>query len=201
MIEKLKTWVSAGAEAITGTLLAAMFVTFLLQVGSRYAPNIIDRLGLADAIPVLGAIRPLGWTLELCLILWIWIVFFGCAFVVRQRDHVTFDIFYLAAPRGIRRIMALITAAAIVAGMAWSFLPTWDYVDFMRLRRTSTVENPFNGEKIRLKWIFIVYMLFLAALVLRYAWGFVTVLRHGPPDDEHALLAPGPDAQVGERAP
>ena len=37
---------------------------------------------------------PFGWTLELCLILWVWLVFFGCAFVVRQRDQVTFDVLY-----------------------------------------------------------------------------------------------------------
>jgi hypothetical protein len=63
---------------------------------------------------MLDAIEPLGWTLELCLILWVWIVFFGCAFIVREKDHVTFDIFYLAAGRRLRRGMALVASAAIV---------------------------------------------------------------------------------------
>lgn len=187
MIEKLKIWVTTGANAIAGFMLAAMFTTFLLQIGSRYSPQIISYFGLAETIPFLGSIQPLGWTLELCLILWIWIVFFGCAFNVRERDHVTFDIFYLAAPRGIRRIMALIAAGAIVAGMAWSFLPMWDYVDFMRIRRTSSVENPFTGDKIRLKYIFIIYMVFLGAVILRYSWRFIDVIRNGPPDSAHAL--------------
>jgi TRAP-type C4-dicarboxylate transport system permease small subunit len=188
MIEKLKNWFSVGTDAIAGLMLAAMFATFLLQIGSRYSPQIISNLGLAETFPWLGTIEPLGWTLELCLILWIWIVFFGCAFNVRERDHVTFDILYLAAPRGPRRIMALIAAAAIVVGMAWSFLPMWDYVDFMRIRRTSSVENPFTGDKIRLKWIFIIYMVFMAALIARYAWRFVETLRNGPPDSAHDIV-------------
>jgi C4-dicarboxylate transporter DctQ subunit len=193
MIEKLKTWFNAGADAIAGTMLAAMFATFLLQIGSRYGPHIIDRLGLAEVFPALGSIEPLGWTLELCLILWLWIVFFGCAFHVRERDHVTFDILYLAVPRGPRRIMALLAAAAIVAGMVWSFLPMWDYVDFMRMRRTSSVENPFTGDKIRLKWIFIIYMVFMAALILRYLWRLVDIVRNGPPDDSHEIVAGATD--------
>jgi TRAP-type C4-dicarboxylate transport system permease small subunit len=123
-------------------MLAAMFFTFLLQVGSRYAD--LDSRVTGDP----ARSSRLGWTLELCLILWVWIVFFGCAFTVRERDHVTFDIFYLAAGRRLRRGMALLASAAIVAGMIWSFLPTWDYVDFMRMRRTSTVENPFTGDQI-----------------------------------------------------
>jgi C4-dicarboxylate transporter DctQ subunit len=35
-----------------------------------------------------------GWTLEFCLLLWVWMIFAGCAFVVRDEDHVTFDVLY-----------------------------------------------------------------------------------------------------------
>lgn len=180
MLSTLKTWFSTLTNTIAAALLAAMFVTFLLQIFSRYV-----------------MLQPFGWTLELCLILWVWIVFFGCAFNVREKDHVTFDIFYLAARRPVQRILALIAAGAIVVGMAVSFLPTWDYVDFMRMRRTSTFENPFTGDKIRLKWIFIIYMVFLGALVLRYGARFVQVIVKGPPDD-HLLVddpAAGEDAR------
>lgn len=187
MFSKLKAGFSTLTNTIAAAMLAAMFVTFLLQVGSRYTPQIVDNLGLSGRYEWLDNIEPLGWTLELCLILWVWIVFFGCAFNVREKDHVTFDIFYLAARPGPRRIMALLTSGAIVIGMAVAFLPTWDYVDFMRMRRTSTVENPFTGDQIRLKWIFIIYMVFLGALLLRYGWRFVVTLRHGPPDDHHLI--------------
>jgi hypothetical protein len=36
-------------------------------------------------------------------------------------------------------------------------------------------------------WIFIVYMVFMAALILRYGWRFVVTLRDGPPDDHHLI--------------
>ncbi|WP_298963893.1 TRAP transporter small permease [uncultured Roseibium sp.] len=159
-----------GTEFIAATMLAAMFLTFLLQIFSRY---------------VLHA--PFGWTLELCLILWVWIVFFGNAFLVRERDHVTFDILYLAAPARFRRILALISAAAIVIGLAWSFLPTWDYIDWMKIRKTTTVRNPFTGDKIPMRTIFSIYALFMIVVTARYAWRFVDVLRFGPPDDDHEL--------------
>lgn len=183
MLSSFKAGFSRLTQAIAAAMLAAMFLTFLLQIFSRY---------------VLQA--PFGWTLELCLILWVWIVFFGCAFNVRERDHVTFDIFYLAAPRRIRRILALIASGAIVAGMAWAYLPTWDYVDWMAMRRTSTVENPFTGDRIRLKWIFIVYMIFMTAVIARYAWRFVDVIRNGPPDDDHDIVAQAEEeaAQTGK---
>ena len=94
---KTLQWFTRGAEFFAATMLGAMFLTFLVQIFSRY---------------VLAT--PLGWTVELCLILWVWIVFFGCAFTVKEKDHVTFDIFYLAAPRKLRQTLALISAAACV---------------------------------------------------------------------------------------
>jgi TRAP-type C4-dicarboxylate transport system permease small subunit len=172
----LTKWFTRGVEFIVAAMLAAMFTTFLLQIFSRY---------------VLAA--PFGWTLELCLILWIWIVFFGCAFLVREKDHITFDIFYLAAPRRVRQLLALFAAAAIIIGMAWAFLPTWDYIDFMKIRKTSTVENPFTGKKIPLRAIFSIYAIFMLALIARYTWRFVDVLRNGPPDEDHEI--PGHDPE------
>lgn len=154
------------AEMIAGGLLAAIFITFLLQIVLRYF------------------FTPVGWTLELIGILWVWVIFFSCAFVVRERDHVKFDIIYLAVPRGVRRVMALLSAAAIVVGMIYSFLPTWDYIDWMKIRKTSTVRNPFTGSKIPMRDIFSVYAVFMLAVGARYAWLFIDVFRNGPPKTE-----------------
>ena len=66
---QMSKWFSRSAEFVVATMLATMFLTFLLQIFSRYVWR-----------------TPFGWTLELCLILWVWIVFFGCAFVVREKD-------------------------------------------------------------------------------------------------------------------
>ena len=177
-------WLPRLAEIVAGALLAAIFATFLLQIGSRYLPKVIRGLGLEDALPMLAAVEPLGWTLELIGILWVWVIFFSCAFVVREHEHVKFDIIYLAVPTRIRRIFALISAAAILAGMLYAFLPTWDYIDFMRMRRTSTVRNPFSGDKIPLRTIFSIYAVFMLAVAARYGWQLFGVWRTGPPKTE-----------------
>lgn len=169
-------WFTHGAEFIAATMLAAVFLTFLLQIFSRYV-----------------LLTPFGWTLELCLILWVWIVFFGCAFLVREKEHVTFDIFYLAAPRRLRQILALIACASIVVGMGWALLPTWDYIDWMKIRKTTTVKNPFTGTKIPMRTIFSIYAIFMVMLIIRYGWRFVVVLRHGPPDDDHEIPGHEPE--------
>ena len=156
--------ISRGAEFVIAAMLAAMFITFLLQIFSRY---------------ILQA--PLGWTLELILMLWLWIVFVGNAFVVREKDHVTFDIFYLAAPRRVRQILALVSAAAILVGMAWSFLPTLDWIDFLKIKKSAVL-------KVELRTVFSVYAVFMIAIFFRYGWRIVDVIRNGPPDEEHNIL-------------
>lgn len=158
-------WFSRGTEFVAAALLAAMFCTFILQIFSRYVLQ-----------------QPFGWTLELCLTLWVWIVFWGNAFIVRERDHVSFDILYLAMPHRPRQILALISAGAIAIGMAVSFWPTWDYIDFLKIKKSATL-------KIEMRTIFSIYGLFMLAVALRYGWRFIHILRTGPPDDGH-LLAP-----------
>lgn len=157
-------------EAIAAAMLAAIFLTFLLQILLRYF------------------FTPAGWTLELIGILWVWVIFFSCAFVVREQDHVKFDIIYLAAPRRGRQIMSMIAAAAIAIGMLYSFLPTWDYIEWMKIRKTATVRNPFSGAKIPLRDVFSIYAVFMLAVAARYIWMFADVFRNGPPKTELEIV-------------
>ena len=177
-------WGSRIADGIAATMLAAIFLTFLLQIATRYTPRIVSTYGLADWWPWLGTIAPLGWTLELIGVLWVWVIFFSCAFVVRESDHVRFDILYLSVPRKVRGAFAIVGALIVAAGMLYAFLPTWDYIDWMKMRRTSTVRNPFSGEKIPLRTIFSVYAVFMLAVAARYLWLIVDVIRNGPTKTE-----------------
>ncbi len=165
------------AEAIAGAMLAAIFVVFLLQIMWRYL------------------FTPAGWTLELIGILWVWVIFFSCAFVLRESDHVKFDILYLSQGRKVRQVFALIAAAAIVIGMIYSLNPTWDYVNWMKIRKTATVHHPLTGDKIPLRDVFSIYIVFIIAVAARYAWQFVEVLRKGPPKTELELAL---DAEQGD---
>ena len=155
----LAIWARRGAELIAAGLLAAMFLTFVLQIFSRYV-----------------LLQPFGWTLELCLALWVWIVFWCNAFIVRERDHVRFDLLYTAVQPGVRRLFALVSAGAIAVGMLWAVLPTWDYIDFLKIKKSATLKLP-------MRTIFSIYGLFMIVIALRYGWRFVGILRHGPPDD------------------
>lgn len=154
---------SRTAEAISAAMLAALFVTFLLQIFSRYVMS-----------------QPFGWTLELCLVLWVWIVFFGNAFIVRDNDHVTFDILYFAVPSGPRKIMALIAAASIACALLYSLAPTWDWIDFLRIKKSATLKVPMRD-------IYSIYAVFLVVVAARYIWRFVDVLRNGAPDEPHEI--------------
>lgn len=181
---KFFRWVSRISDAIAATLLAVIFFTFLLQIATRYAPKIITYFGLAETFPALGSIQPLGWTLELIAILWVWVIFFSCAFVVREWDHVKFDIIYLSVSRRMRTIFAILSAVAIMAGMLYALLPTLDYIDWMKIRKTSTVRNPFTGSKIPMRTIFSVYGAFMIVVAARYAWLAIDTFRNGPPKTE-----------------
>lgn len=189
-------WFSRIADMIAAGLLAAIFVTFLLQIATRYFPKVITYFDL-DYIPSLAAIRPLGWSLELIGILWVWVIFFSCAFVVREQDHVKFDIIYLWVSRKTRTIFTVISAAAVVAGMIYALLPTLDYIDWMKMRKTATVRNPFTGGKIPMRTIFSIYGGFMIVVAVRYAWLAIDTFRNGPPKTELelAMEAETPEAK------
>jgi TRAP-type C4-dicarboxylate transport system permease small subunit len=164
----MKKWLLKGAEGVAAALLAAMFLTFILQIFSRYV-----------------LVQPFGWTLEACLTLWVWIVFWGNAFVVRHDEHVTFDVLYHAVRPGTRRIFALLGSAAIVIGLAVSLYPTWDYIDFLKIKKSPILRIP-------MRTVFSIYIIFVIAVILTYGWRFIRILRHGVPE-EH----PEDKAEVG----
>lgn len=145
-----------GADGVAAGMLAAMFATFLLQIGARY---VFD--------------WPVGWTVELCLTLWLWLVFWTCAFCLDDADHVKFDILYLALRARARRAFALVSAGAVVVAFAAALPASWDYVEFMQIKRSATL-------RLRLSWVFSIYILFSVVLILRYLWIGWRALRAEP---------------------
>ena len=152
-------------KIIAATLLAALFITFLLQIFSRYVLN-----------------SPFGWTLELCRILWVWIVFFGCAFLVREKDHVRFNLLYSASSQKAKFIMSIISCLGIILIMGYALIPTIDYIDWMKIRKTSTVKFPITGQKIKLSYIFSIYGIFMISLIIYYIWKLKNIFTKGHQD-------------------
>lgn len=143
---------------IAAFLLAAMFIVFLIQIVSRYVFN-----------------AGISWTLEACLTLWLWVVFWGGAFILGERDHVRFDVLYTAVGVPMRKIFALVSALAISLGLLAALPATWSYVSFYEIKRSAVIG-------IRLDIVFSVYLIFAVALILAYAWRAVRIIRGEDPD-------------------
>lgn len=162
------------SEAFAAALMAAMFATFILQVVVRYTARMP---WVSEHLPWLEPSN-FGWTLEFCLALWVWLIFWGNAFVVRNRDHVTFDVLYVAAPPRVRRVFAIITGLAIAIAVFISIFPTWDRFVILRLKRTATLGELF-GDWVRMRDIYIIYIIFLFSISARYFWQVWHAYRYG----------------------
>lgn len=159
-------WLRARADNVAVALLTAMFVTFLVQILARYVFN-----------------YPVGWTLELCLTTWLWLVFWESAFLLRDGDHVRFDMLYLMAGKRLRRSLAMVAAAGILVGFLAALPANLDYITFYKIKKSATL-------RIRLDYVFSIYGAFAAAVVLRYALRLWQLARGADPLDLDRPAAP-----------
>src|SRR6185369_9766792 len=79
-------WLRRRAQDFAVLLMALMFVSFILQIAFRYVLN-----------------RPLGWTEEVTVICWVWVVLWTASFILTDDEEVRFDIVYGAVSPGVRR--------------------------------------------------------------------------------------------------
>ena len=184
-MKNLKKGFARGAEFIAAMALAAIFVTFLLQILFRYIPFL----------------EPIGWSVVLISLLWVFVIFFGCSFIVQESDHVTFDVIYLGAPRNVRKILALITAVIMVAAMLYSLPAVWETVfanRLMDLKKIQTIRMPITGDRIAIKWLFAPFVMLMIVVAVRYVWRIYTIFRFGPPETEMEALLSG-EANTGDQ--
>lgn len=135
------------AHAVGGLLFLALFGVFLVQIGARF-----------------GLSRPLPWTDELAVVLYVWVILWAVAFMVPAREHVVFDLLWNSVGRRTRQAMAVV-GHLLLGALALVGLPaTWDYVHFMRRESTPVLDLPFMG-------VFLPLVLVVLALVVRSAWG------------------------------
>lgn len=148
-------WLKARADNVSAALLTALFAAFVLQIFTRYVLN-----------------DPLSWTQEVCVTAWLWLVLWGSAFSLTERDQVRFDVLYHWVGYRTRRWFATASAAALVAGFAASFPASLDYITFYKIKKSPTLG-------IRLDVVFSVYALFAAAVIIRNAYELWRLLRGG----------------------
>lgn len=159
LIRTIGSWLARRAENVAAIMLALMFLAFLLQIAFRYVLDL-----------------PIGWTHELSVILWIWLVLWGASFVISEREEIRFDIIYGAAGPGPRRVMCIVTAVALIVLYAISFPAVFDYVTFMKVEKTGYLKIPFD-------LLFSIYLVFVVATIIRYIWLAWQALRGTAPEE------------------
>jgi C4-dicarboxylate transporter, DctQ subunit len=156
--EKSGTWLRRRAENVAAAMLAVMFAAFIIQIAFRYFFNF-----------------PVGWTSELTVVMWLWLVLWGSAFVLKEREEIRFDLLYSAVGRRTRIAMALAFAVAIVVLYGASLPASYSYVSFMKVEKSSYL-------KVRLDWLYSIYLIFLVAILARYLWLLWQLVRGRDPE-------------------
>jgi C4-dicarboxylate transporter, DctQ subunit len=146
MMREAGAWLRRRAENVAAAMVAVMFFAFIIQIVFRYFFN-----------------WPVGWTSELSVVTWFWLVLWGAAFVVKEREEIRFDLLSELAGRRARIAMGIVGAVALVVLYGVSLKPSFDYVSFMKVERSSYL-------KIRMDWLFSIYIAFLVAILIRYVW-------------------------------
>lgn len=143
------------ATVVAGLLFLAVFALFDWKIGARY-------FGAGEA----------AWSDEVCVILFIWIVFWANAFLLRDSEQIRFDLLYAPAPTRIRRVMAA-ARHLLVGGLFLACLPgSVDYLRFLWRERTPVLGLPLD-------WVYSCFALFMISVVVRAAWGLAGVVRAG----------------------
>ncbi|MBI1245429.1 MAG: TRAP transporter small permease subunit [Alphaproteobacteria bacterium] len=166
-------WLDERAKDVSAILLGLMFASFVVQIVFRYVLNL-----------------PLGWTLEACLTTWLWAVFWGASFDLRDSDHVRFDVLYQMFPERGRRVLAFISSAAIALAFAASLPAAYDYVSFYKIKKSVTLGIPLN-------YVFSIYLLFAFSTVVQYALRCWRIASGGP----FEAPAPSDPADLETREP
>jgi TRAP-type C4-dicarboxylate transport system permease small subunit len=158
MMREAGAWLRRRAENVAAAMVAVMFFAFVVQIVFRYFFNF-----------------PVGWTSELSVVMWLWLVLWGAAFVVKEREEIRFDLLSELAGRRARIVMGLVAALALVVLYGMSVKPSFDYVAFMKVEKSSYL-------KVRMDWLFSIYVVFLVAVIVRYLWLLWHLVRGRDPE-------------------
>jgi len=145
------------AELVAALLMAVIFVAFMIGIVLRYATNL-----------------QVGWTAELSVAAWLWLVLWGASFVLKDHEEIRFDLLTNMVGRRARIVMGIVTSVAIIALFAMSLPAAYSYVTFMKVESTSYM-------KIRFDWLFSIYLIFSVAVIARHLLNLGRLLRGRDP--------------------
>lgn len=164
-IDRAVGWMRRRAENIVAGLLGLMFVAFIVQIVFRYFLNF-----------------PIGWSSELSVVCWLYMVLLGAAFWLKEHDEIRFDLVSGSlGPTG-RRVVGIVVAAAAVVLFAMAMPATVKYVAFMKVEKSSYLN-------VRLDVLYSVYIVFAVAIIVRYAWAIWSIVRGEVPGEADEINA------------
>jgi TRAP-type C4-dicarboxylate transport system permease small subunit len=145
------------SEVVAAGLLAIIFVAFIIQIVMRYAFN-----------------WPVGWTAEVSVIAWLWLVLWGAAFVLKDDEEIRIDLLTSNVGRRGRMAMGLVGALSVIVLFGMSLPAAYDYVSFMKVEKSSYLN-------IRFDILFSIYIFFSVAVIARNLWRVSELLRGRDP--------------------
>ena len=157
-LRKAGGWLHRRAENVAAGLLAVMFVAFILQIVFRYLFNL-----------------PTGWSTELTIIMWLYLVLWGSAFVLGEKEEIRFDLIYSSVGPRARIGMAIAFTVAVVVLYGAALPATYAYVSFMKVEKSSYLKIPLN-------WLYSIYLVFCVAVIARYLWLLWQLVRGRDPE-------------------
>lgn len=140
-------------EGMAAFFFALMFAGFMIQIVSRYVLNM-----------------PVAWSLEICSIAYVWVVFWSAGMLAGERRQIRFDLLYNLFPPRARRVLAIVITGTLGVIFLAALPGVVDYVMFLG-RRTSML------LKIRMDLVYSCFVIFMiavivgAALRIRRLWG------------------------------
>lgn len=140
MFKQLKRVVDFIGTASYGIL----FLTFIYQVIMRFVFN-----------------KPLAWSDELIVILYVFSMFWAGAFLLKEKDHVMLDLVYEHLPPQGKRIFSVAYSLSIGGLFLYAVPESYSYVRFMMREDTPVLGIPFGI-------VYAAFILFLLAISLAY---------------------------------
>jgi TRAP-type C4-dicarboxylate transport system permease small subunit len=135
------------ADGIACAMFAAVFVIFNYKIFTRYFEH-------DEAV----------WADEVLVILFIWIIFWAQAFVVRDHDQISFDIVVRLLPARGKRIAALLRNLLIGGVFLWALPGSLGYIRFLWREHTPVLNLPLD-------WVYSCFGIFLVAMIVRALFG------------------------------
>ena len=131
------------ADWIACAMFAAVFVIFNYKIFTRYFEH-------DEAV----------WADEVLVILFIWIIFWANAFLVRDKEQITFDLVYRLLPATAQRYTALARVVLVGGIFAWALPVSLDYIRFLWREHTPVLNLPLNI-------VYSCFGIFLVAVIVR----------------------------------